>query len=69
MDWHKIGRWIAMVLSFIGGLAWGIAGVTGLFGSRTFLVDSIITTPILANIIYILVGVSAIYLLVYGKKK
>lgn len=53
----KILNAIALTLVMIGGLNWGLIGlfgfnlVTTLFGANT----------ILANIIYILVGMSALY--------
>ncbi|MFZ0219510.1 MAG: DUF378 domain-containing protein [Candidatus Aquirickettsiella sp.] len=52
--------WIALVILFIGGLNWGLVGlfhfdlITGIFGDYS---------PI-ARIIYIIVGLSAIYVLV-----
>ncbi len=52
--------WIALVILFIGGLNWGLVGlfhfdlVTGIFGDYS---------PI-ARIIYIIVGLCAIYVLV-----
>lgn len=57
--------WIAMILVIIGGLNIGLVGVGGwnvldmIFGS----------IPILARIVYILIGLSALYMLyVYFKK-
>ena len=52
--------WITLVILFIGGLNWGLVGlfhfdlVTGIFGDYS---------PI-ARIIYIIVGLCAIYVLV-----
>lgn len=52
--------WIAIVLLIIGGLNWGILGVfdvnvvSGVFGE----------TSIISRIIYIIVGISAVYLAV-----
>ncbi|MGI5841172.1 MAG: DUF378 domain-containing protein [Patescibacteria group bacterium] len=51
--------WFFLVLLIIGGINWGLIGLFGfdlvlaLFGS----------VPIIARIIYILVGVSALYVL------
>jgi len=64
---HKKGLdMVALVLLVIGGLNWGIMGLTGstnvvwmLFGSW----------PMLVNIIYILVGVSAVYVGAMAMKK
>lgn len=50
--------WVAMVLLIVGGLNWGLVGlfsfdlVAALFGDMTFL----------SRLVYVLVGVSAIYL-------
>lgn len=50
--------WLALILVIIGGINWGIYGIWGydlvavIFGSIT----------IIAKIIYILVGISAVYL-------
>ncbi|MDQ8038867.1 MAG: DUF378 domain-containing protein [Rickettsiella sp.] len=52
--------WIALVILFIGGLNWGLVGlfhfdlITGIFGDYS---------PI-ARILYIIVGLCAIYVLV-----
>jgi len=56
--------WIAYVLTIIGGLNWGLVGafdfnlVATIFGEQT----------ILSRIIYILVGLSAIYLIYMATK-
>ncbi|MBW3004646.1 DUF378 domain-containing protein [Candidatus Woesearchaeota archaeon] len=57
--------WIAFVLLIIGGLNWGLVGIGGwnvvdmIFGS----------IPILLKIVYILVGLSALYMLYVQFKK
>lgn len=49
---------IALILLVIGGLNWGIMGLTG----DTNVVWMIFGTwPMLVNLIYILVGLSAVY--------
>ena len=59
----KIINWIAFVLVIIGGLNWGLVGaadynlVSSLFGDGT-----------LTKVIYDLVGLSAIYMLIFGGK-
>ncbi|MCX6720352.1 MAG: DUF378 domain-containing protein [Candidatus Staskawiczbacteria bacterium] len=51
--------WVALVLTIIGGLNWGLVGlfnynlVDGIFG----------VASVISNIIYILVGLSAIWLI------
>jgi len=55
--------WIALVLVIIGGLNWG------LFGLFKFdLVATIFGDSIIATIVYVLVGVSAVYLIYYVMK-
>ncbi len=59
----KILNWITFILVVIGGLNWGLLGVadfnlvTAIFGEGT-----------LTNVIYDLVGLSAIYMLIFGGK-
>lgn len=56
--------WIAWILVIVGGLNWGLVGLFNLnivaviFGGL----------PILAKLIYILVGIAAIYLAVFHAK-
>lgn len=56
----KLGtvEWLALVLVVIGGLNWGLVGA---FNFN--LVSAIFGASVLANIIYVLVGLSAIYVL------
>ncbi len=57
--------WIAFILVVVGGLNWGLVGafnfnlVATLFGDMTTL----------ARIVYVLVGLSAIYMIVAGMSK
>ena len=57
--------WIAFVLVIIGGINWGLVGlfsfdlVEAIFGA----------VPWLATIIYVLVGLSALYLIYFISKK
>lgn len=56
-DLMKVIDIIAAILLIIGGLNWGIIGV-----SDTNIVQSIFgSQPVLLHIIYILVGLSAVY--------
>lgn len=52
--------WIALVLLVVGGLNWGLVGLFK-FDLVQFILGSI---PVLRDIVYVLVGVSAIYVLV-----
>lgn len=50
---------IALLLLVVGGLNWGILGLTG---GNTNVVEGIFgTIPMLVSLIYILVGLSAVY--------
>lgn len=55
--------WIAFILVIIGGLNWGLIGILGFN-----LVDAIFGMGIIANIIYVLVGLSALYLVATSGK-
>ena len=56
--------WIALILVIVGGLNWGLVGifsfdlVAAIFG----------TMSVVARIVYILVGLAAIYILVHSGK-
>lgn len=56
--------WIAMVLVIVGGLNWGLVGV-----ANFNLVSAIFGTSIISNIVYILVGLSAAYMIYFATKK
>lgn len=57
--------WIAMILVIIGALNWGLVGIFGLdlvakiFGG----------IPVLAKLIYVLVGIAGLYLIYFVAKK
>jgi len=57
--------WIALVLVVVGGLNWGLVGlfdfnlVTSIFGA----------TSIVTDIVYVLVGLSAIWMIIDASKK
>jgi len=56
--------WIALILVIVGGLAWG------LYGAFNFnLVETIFRVAMLVKIVYILVGLAAIYMVYYITKK
>jgi uncharacterized membrane protein YuzA (DUF378 family) len=52
-------EWIAAILVIIGGLNWGLVGAANI-DLVQLLLGSI---PILAQIVYILVGLSALYMI------
>lgn len=55
--------WIALVLVIIGGLNWGLVG---LFSFD--LVQTIFGAGTVSNIVYTLVGLSAIWMIIYAAK-
>jgi len=57
--------WIATILVIIGGLNWGLVGIGG-WDLVSIILGSI---PILAQIVYILVGLSALYMIYLVSKK
>lgn len=61
----KIVNWIAMILVIIGGLNWGLVGAFK-FDLVAYLFGGI---AILQSIIYIVVGIAAIYMIYFAAKK
>ncbi|MCF7866582.1 DUF378 domain-containing protein [Candidatus Woesearchaeota archaeon] len=57
--------WITLVLVIVGGLNWGLVGLFN-FDLVKAILGSI---PILQNIVYILVGISAAYMIYFATKK
>lgn len=57
----KIVDWIAIILVIIGGLNWGLYGLLGM-DLVHMLLGSI---PVLAQIVYILVGLAALWMIYY----
>ena len=56
--------WIALILVIVGGLNWGLVALN--FNLVTFLFGSL---PWLVTLVYALVGLSAIWMLVWAFKK
>jgi uncharacterized protein len=57
--------WIALVLVIIGAINWGLVGI-----AQIDLVDLIFgSIPILARIIYIIVGLAGLYMIYFAAKK
>lgn len=57
--------WIAIILVIIGGLNWGLVGLLNFD-----LVDAILgSIPVLAKIVYIVVGLAAVYMIYFASKK
>lgn len=60
LAWHEL---VAVVLIIVGGLNWGLVGA---FDFN--LVSAILGVGMIAKIVYILVGVSAVYALAFVAK-
>ena len=56
--------WVAFVLTVVGGLNWGLVGAF-----KFNLVETLLGAGLVASIVYILVGLSAIYLIVEALSK
>jgi uncharacterized membrane protein YuzA (DUF378 family) len=60
---------ITFLLTIIGGLNWGLVGIGGLMGSDWNVVHMIVgSMPTLEAVVYILVGLSAVWLMLGHKK-
>jgi hypothetical protein len=65
----KIFHMIAFILLIIGGLNWGLVGIGGLASSDWNVVHLILGgMPALEWLVYILVGISAVFIAVGHKK-
>ncbi len=65
----KLLHIVAFVLAIIGGLNWGLVGLGGFSGADWNVVHMILgTMPQVEWAVYVLVGLSALYLLVTHKK-
>ncbi len=57
--------WIALILVIIGGINWGLVGLFNLD-----LVETVLgTIPILAKIVYVLIGLAGLYMIYLATKK
>ena len=60
---------VTFLLTIVGGLNWGLVGLGGFMGSDLNVVHMILgSMPTIEWIVYILVGLSAIYLVIGHKK-
>ncbi|MBD3313253.1 DUF378 domain-containing protein [Candidatus Woesearchaeota archaeon] len=58
----KVLDWIALVLVIVGGLNWGLVGLF-----QFDLVQAILgSIPVLQRIVYVLVGISALYMIYFA---
>lgn len=59
---------IAFVLAIVGALNWGLVGIGMLMGGSLNLVHMILgSIPVLESVVYLLVGLSAVYLVLARK--
>lgn len=59
----KTINWITFILVVVGGLNWGLVGI-----ANFNLVSAVFGEGALTNLVYDLVGLSAIYILIFGGK-
>lgn len=66
----KTVHWIALALLMIGGLNWGLIGLGSLMGGADWNVVHMIvgSWPMVEGLVYVLVGLSAVYVLFTHKK-
>lgn len=65
----KIAHVVGFLLVIVGALNWGLVGLGSLMGSDWNLVNLILgSMPFIESLVYVLVGVSGVYLLVTHKK-
>lgn len=65
----KAVHMIASVLAWIGALNWGLVGIGGFVGSNWNVVNLVLGSwSAVENVVYVLVGVSAVYLAVTHRK-
>jgi len=57
--------WTALVLVIVGGLNWGLVGLFGGFDLVAWLFGA---ATVLSRIVYILVGLSGVYMLIIASK-
>lgn len=71
----NIFAWLFTILVTVGGIAWGVYGITAFMGEPFLLVDWIFRVDWLINIVYILVGLAGFMLvpsvlaMILGKKR
>lgn len=60
---------VAKLLVLIGAVNWGLVGIGMLIETNLNLVELLLGTwPVVEAVVYILVGLSAVYLAIMGKK-
>lgn len=60
----KYVEWVAMILVIVGALNWGLVGLGALMGNANWNVVWMLlgSWPTLANVVYVLVGLSGLWL-------
>ena len=60
---------VAFVLVLVGGVNWGLVGLSGFMGGGNWNVVNMIlgSWPVVEGLVYVLVGVSAVYLAIDHK--
>jgi len=59
--------WVALVLVIVGGLNWALVGLFN-FDLVAYLFVQLLNIVVLARVVYVVVGLAALYLLVMAPK-
>lgn len=54
--------WVAMILTVVGGINWGLVGLFGFDLVKWLFIDTL-NIAVLARVVYVVVGLAAVYLL------
>ncbi len=66
---NKSVHMVSWILIIVGGLNWGLVGLGGLMGSDLNLVNMLLgSMPMVEALVYLLVGLSAVFEVVSHKK-
>lgn len=61
-------RSVARLLVFVGAINWGLVGIGAFAGSDLNVVSMVVGAwPVVESIVYVLVGLSGVYLVLPGK--
>ena len=64
----KIVHTVASILTYVGAVNWGLVGVGHFFGGNWSVVNLLLgSLPVVEALVYVLVGASAVYLVVTHK--
>ena len=58
--------WLSLALVIVGAINWGLVGVGGFLDANWNLVELVLGTGVLANAVYLLVGLAGLYELYFA---